>query len=172
MALLITLLAIWNVRSAIAALIRGSGGGHLARPLAELWPVAATAYVIAVHVARVREVVAGRVAYEKLPRAFAAQGIEFASRRVAVYVPPAAGGDGRRNAAAAAHAQEVDAAPRIPTGLRPDGHDHGGGFASIRIASYHAERSSMSASDRGLAMTAITSLGRRPLRNWRSWSTR
>jgi moderate conductance mechanosensitive channel len=57
----VTLLTIWNVRSAIAALIRGAGnGGNLLRLFAELWPVAATVYVIAVYVARVHEVVTGQ----------------------------------------------------------------------------------------------------------------
>jgi len=58
--LVVTLLTIWNVRGAIAALIReAGGGGNLARLFADLWPVAATAYVIAVYVGRVREVVTG-----------------------------------------------------------------------------------------------------------------
>ena len=48
-----------------------------------------------------------RVAYEKIIKAFAAQGVEFASRRVAVYVPPGAGAEERRNAAAAAIAQDA-----------------------------------------------------------------
>jgi small-conductance mechanosensitive channel len=47
-----------------------------------------------------------RVAYEKILKAFAEQGIEFASRRVAVYVPPGASDDERRRAAAAAVAQD------------------------------------------------------------------
>lgn len=56
----VTLLTIWNVRGAIAALIREAGsGGNLVRLFAELWPVAASAYVIAVYVERVREVVTG-----------------------------------------------------------------------------------------------------------------
>ena len=48
-----------------------------------------------------------RVAYEKIIKAFAANGVEFASRRVAVYVPPGAGADERRTAAAAAIAQDA-----------------------------------------------------------------
>ena len=47
-----------------------------------------------------------RVAYEKIINAFRANDIEFASRRVAVYVPPDAGEDERRNAAAAAIAND------------------------------------------------------------------
>jgi small-conductance mechanosensitive channel len=58
--LIVTLFTIWNVRGAIAALIRGSsGGGNLVRLFADLWPVAAIAYVIAVCAGRVREVVTG-----------------------------------------------------------------------------------------------------------------
>jgi small-conductance mechanosensitive channel len=48
-----------------------------------------------------------RVAYEKILKAFAAEGIEFASRRVAVYVPPDAA---RTKAAAAAMAHDAAAA--------------------------------------------------------------
>src|SRR5687767_4212266 len=52
-----------------------------------------------------------RVAYEKILKTFAENGVEFASRRVAVYVPPGASDDERRAAAAAAIAQESAAAP-------------------------------------------------------------
>jgi small-conductance mechanosensitive channel len=51
-----------------------------------------------------------RVAYEKILKAFAAEGIEFASRRVAVYVPPDADDDARTKAAAAAMAHDAAAA--------------------------------------------------------------
>lgn len=58
--LVVMLFTIWNVRSPIAALIRGaSGGGNLLRLFADLWPVAATAYVLVVYGGRVREVVTG-----------------------------------------------------------------------------------------------------------------
>jgi moderate conductance mechanosensitive channel len=55
-----------------------------------------------------------RVAYEKILKAFAENGIEFASRRVAVYVPPGADDDERRKAAAAAIAQEDATRPATP----------------------------------------------------------
>ena len=52
-----------------------------------------------------------RVAYEKILAAFAEQGIEFASRRVAIYVPPGADDSERRKAAAAAVANDVATSP-------------------------------------------------------------
>ena len=52
-----------------------------------------------------------RVAYEKILKAFAQQGVEFASRRVAIYVPPGASDDDRRSAAVAAVAQD-DSQPK------------------------------------------------------------
>jgi hypothetical protein len=56
-----------------------------------------------------------RVAYEKILQAFAAQGIEFASRRVAVHVPPGANeGEIRRAAAAAVAREELADAPAPP----------------------------------------------------------
>ena len=55
----VTLLTIWSVRGAVASLIRGASGGNLSRLLADLWPVAAIAYVVTVFVERMREVVAG-----------------------------------------------------------------------------------------------------------------
>ncbi len=48
-----------------------------------------------------------RVAYEKILKAFAANGIEFASRRVAVYVPPGEERNAGRIAAAALPAIEA-----------------------------------------------------------------
>ena len=54
-----------------------------------------------------------RMAYEKILNAFAENGIEFASRRVSVYVPPGADEDVRRKTAAAAVANDPgDAASR------------------------------------------------------------
>jgi hypothetical protein len=53
-----------------------------------------------------------RVAYEKILKAFAEHGIEFASRRVAIYVPPGADDDERRRAAAAAIAHDTAAPPK------------------------------------------------------------
>jgi small-conductance mechanosensitive channel len=50
-----------------------------------------------------------RVAYEKILKAFAANGIEFASRRVAVYVPPGDERNPRQIAAAALPAIEAQA---------------------------------------------------------------
>jgi small-conductance mechanosensitive channel len=54
-----------------------------------------------------------RLAYEKILKAFRENGIEFASKRVAVYVPPEAGTDRRAIAGAAAH-QVTDAMPKDP----------------------------------------------------------
>lgn len=51
-----------------------------------------------------------RVAYEKILKAFAAQGVEFAGKRVAVYIPGEAAGD-RRAVAGAAALQALDAPP-------------------------------------------------------------
>jgi hypothetical protein len=56
-----------------------------------------------------------RVAYEKILKAFAQNGIEFASRRVAVYVPPGTD-ESKANAAAAALAQETDLQSRKAAG--------------------------------------------------------
>jgi small-conductance mechanosensitive channel len=57
-----------------------------------------------------------RVAYEKILKAFTEQGIEFASRRVAVYVPPGASDDDRLRAAASAIAHDAETAPPKPAG--------------------------------------------------------
>lgn len=54
-----------------------------------------------------------RLAYEKILKAFRENGIEFASKRVAVYVPPEAGAD-RRAIAGAAAQQVIDAMPGAP----------------------------------------------------------
>jgi small-conductance mechanosensitive channel len=53
-----------------------------------------------------------RMAYEKILKAFAENGIEFASRRVAVYVPPGTSDDERAKAAAAAVANDPPLLPR------------------------------------------------------------
>lgn len=64
--LLVTLMvvgAVWRVREPIAALIRGDGKGHPIRKwLADLWPVLATAYFVAIAGARIWEVLAGEAA--------------------------------------------------------------------------------------------------------------
>jgi small-conductance mechanosensitive channel len=57
-----------------------------------------------------------RMAYEKILKAFAQNGIEFASRRVAVYVPPGADEYTKANAAAAAIAHDADKGPRSVVG--------------------------------------------------------
>ena len=54
-----------------------------------------------------------RLAYEKILKAFRENGIEFASKRVAVYVPPDAGTD-RRAIAGAAAQQVIEAAAQPP----------------------------------------------------------
>jgi len=63
LALLASLLATtWRVREPISRLIRGSGErGALVRLLAEVWPILATAYFVAIAVARIVEMVSGPV---------------------------------------------------------------------------------------------------------------
>lgn len=59
LAVAVMLYAIWRVRGPIAAMIRGDGGGSLRRWLADLWPIAASVYVLVIYAGRVREVVTG-----------------------------------------------------------------------------------------------------------------
>ena len=57
--LAVTLWTVWRVRKPIAALIRGSAHGTVAGWIAELWPVAATAYFVALLLGAVFNVLAG-----------------------------------------------------------------------------------------------------------------
>jgi len=54
---------VWRVREPIATLIRGNGTAHpIARWLADLWPVLATVYFVAIAATRIWEVLAGEAA--------------------------------------------------------------------------------------------------------------
>jgi small-conductance mechanosensitive channel len=58
--LFVTLYLIWRIREPIATLIRdAAGGGGLARLIADLWPIAATVFLLVIHFARVHEIVTG-----------------------------------------------------------------------------------------------------------------
>jgi small-conductance mechanosensitive channel len=53
---LLMLDTIWNVRADVAALVRGSGEpGHLRRLLADLWPALATAYLVALYLSMLND---------------------------------------------------------------------------------------------------------------------
>ena len=59
--MIIGIATVWSVREDIAGLLRGAGApGAPRRILAELWPVLATAYLIAVYIALALDIVAGR----------------------------------------------------------------------------------------------------------------
>jgi small-conductance mechanosensitive channel len=58
--LFVTLYVIWRIREPIAALIRdATGGGGLARLFADLWPIAATLYLLVIYFARINEIFRG-----------------------------------------------------------------------------------------------------------------
>ena len=57
--LVVTLWTVWRVRKPIAGLIRGNGQGTIVGWIAELWPVAATAYFVALLLGAIFNVLAG-----------------------------------------------------------------------------------------------------------------